>query len=85
MSEMIERVAKAIFKDYDWSFAPKAPFEEQELHLQEIFRNLAKAAIAAMREPTDAMVKAAWRRNDDNDGKEADRENWQSMIDAALS
>ncbi len=76
MSEMVERVARVaramvesrpipeghIRGDVDWSF----------------FRALARAAIAAMREPTEAMRKAAWNYI----GVESTV--WQTMIDEAL-
>ena len=78
MSEIIDRVATAIFDDYDWSFVPQGGFAEQELHVQEIFRNLAKAAIKAMREPTEAMCDAAdWQQ-------QSEVNQYQRAIDAAL-
>ena len=67
MTEMVERVARAIashvgYADDDWFKYGPA----------------ARAAIAAMREPTEEMLKAAY-------AKAFDKEIWQAMIDAALS
>lgn len=84
MSEMIERVAKAL-SVADGNHPEACSNDEDETQMWTLYVSDARAAISAMREPTAKMVEAAWRRNDDNDGKEADRENWQSMIDAALS
>lgn len=64
-NEIIERVAKAIYENVG------------ELYLMgdEEWKQAACAAIAAMREPTDAMIIA---------GRLDDAEQWQIMIDAAL-
>jgi len=67
MSEMVERVAKAI---------SGAPFPSKASMAK------ARAAIEAMREPTDEMLfsGAQWRTLDDPFGSKR----WQDMIDAAL-
>ena len=72
MSEMIERVAKAI----DESSQPPGCADYSIL-----MKNAAVAAIKAMREPTDAMVDAGdmWA---DAPGYSAKA--WRAMIDAAL-
>ena len=51
MSEMVERVAHALSGVVQW--------DEVMGHRQEHFRFLARAAIAAMREPTAKMLSAA--------------------------
>ncbi len=69
MSEMVKRVARAIeaVRDYKEDISIRATPEE-----------LARAAIAAMREPTEAMTGSLrWFGEDD-------LELWQLMIDAAL-
>ncbi len=69
MSEMIERVASAMFEaDDDGSWK----------HGQLRYRLLARAAIEAMREPTDAMCDAAdWQQ-------QSEVNQYQRAIDAAL-
>jgi hypothetical protein len=51
MSEMIERVARALFDD-EW---PGEPLEEEWDHNRDAWRQKARAAIEAMRQPTQAM------------------------------
>lgn len=71
MSEMIERVARGICKA-DWGGVSDAEMGR--------CRDLARAAIIAMREPTKGMVDMSrWTCRDDHM-----RETWQEMIDAAL-
>lgn len=72
MTDMIERVAQAIFaKDLEGMFS---------IHYARVY---AKAAIAAMREPTDEQYEALsatgkmWRELDS-------KTVWQTYIDAAL-
>ena len=84
MSEMVERVAKAIYEagpdGYVWESA--APYWLNE------YRDLARAAIAAMREPSVEMEKAGARgisacftpEPDDPPALAA----WRAMVDAAL-
>lgn len=82
MSEMIERVAKHIYDGRNgrgckpWGHLPRA---HQEPYLVD-----ARAAIEAMREPTEAMEEAAL------DVRplmmpDTPRELWEAMIDAALN
>lgn len=71
MSEMVERVARAIAEA---RFGIGCPVDGDD-------RIAARAAIEAMREPTDAMVDAAYGR--ERTGTE--RGNWRAMIDAALT
>ena len=69
MSSMIERVAKALQQEMG-----TASFDEPPSSVA-----LARAAIAAMREPTEEMI-VAWIR-----APGAIKGGWQGMIDAALA
>lgn len=70
MSEMVERVKGAIQEHWVWADGDLlGPTDEQ-------IETVARAAIAAMREPTDKMVSAM-----DFFGR---RENWRAAIDEAL-
>jgi hypothetical protein len=72
---MIERVARAIGEKR----AGNGKWEDYALGYQNDCRGEARAAIAAMREPTEGMVMAA------SDAKNSDwDEVWHPMIDAAL-
>lgn len=73
MSEMVERVARA------QAILGGHFLEEFDLGEREVAFDFARAAITAMREPTDAMRNAFYV---DNYG-DADKA-WQAMIDAAL-
>ena len=78
MSEMVERVAVAIGKHFH---DPKS--KPNDAALAALFDLAARAAIEAMREPTDAMVAAA----DDSQATTYDgsvRSAWSAAIDAAL-
>lgn len=93
MSEMIERVARAVFAESHEIGNTHGDFDILMPEVQEVFIRFARAAIEAMREPTATMVSAGSRqrpyREDDGDydGMEY-RGNtegtWQAMIDAAL-
>lgn len=65
MTEMVERVARAIAKEIGSSF----------VHYDH--REMARAAIAAMREPTDHMLMASGPHR-------TQKAKWQAMIDEAL-
>ena len=73
---MIERVAQAFYKHFfegDWP-----PETEVDIGMgADDFREAARAAIEAMREPTEAMAETVV---DDDDAKAI----WRDMIDAAL-
>ena len=76
MSEMVERVAMALCDERwrgDW---PKLNEGERE-----DWRGAARAAIAAMREPIEAMINSAHDRIA-GEGEIADV--WRAMIDEAL-
>ncbi len=87
MNEMVERVAEAMWledtQDVKWEFAQRnyAPG----------YRVRARAAIAAMREPTEAMVRAGDLAQTEARGPKlgaqvamASSVPWRAMIDAAL-
>lgn len=85
---MVERVARAIWEEW-WTPPPKLSWDEAADGNKRVGRLIARAAIAAMREPTDAMkeaglkvIMASW----DYGGMDQDTEidAWQVMIDAAL-
>ncbi len=79
MSEMIERAARAIATSLEVS-----P-ESWRDHVDE-----ARAVIQAMREPTEAMIRAGegeifeHRANADDWALQATKEGWEAMIDEAL-
>lgn len=79
MSEMIDRVAKAICRAEIGSIGPYG-FDLEETGQQSAahWRSLARAAIAAMREPTQVMLDAGW------DSRSVPRYCWENMIDEAL-
>ncbi len=77
MGEMVERVARAI-AEFDCDLGKAGPADCDEINGNCQCRKLARAAIAAMREPTDAMVNEAW-------GTTLAAAFWRAMIDAALS
>src|SRR5687768_15208006 len=83
MSEMIERVLKAIQREDDppisdvshpQKFSPPNAREDRQ-------RRMARAAIQAMRVPTEPMLKAIYDLEQYAIGGHA----WQAAIDAALS
>lgn len=77
MTDMIERVALALFKD-------RWPDDEWTPQVREDYRGHARAGIEAMREPTEKMIEAS---NREWDGRMSYRSSgaWQAMIDAALT
>lgn len=70
MSELVERVAKAIAKDQQWPDWTNATL-------------VARAAIEAMREPTKEMIDAVYKRDPYDEGVGPEN-TWKYMIDAAL-
>ena len=88
MSEIIERVARAICASLDED--PDAADTPYEIRGWRLHQSTARAAIAAMREPTEAMIGAGgdiiWTRvNNDQNGINAHAiEAWCAMIDEAL-
>lgn len=80
MSEMVERIARAIAADNEnWPY-DRRPWSEQRYLLER-----ARAVLAAMREPTKAMEKAVGEGlNHDGPHTTVPDNHWQRMIDAAL-
>lgn len=74
MSEMVERVGLALYVAGKW-------IDEDATLIQRCER-LARAAIEAMREPTEAMILEAY--SDDAIGCGDAKAVWQHMIDEAL-
>lgn len=94
MSEMIERVARAIYASDE--FANEKPTWDEiaefipEANVHEMYRNMACAAIEAMREPTEEMkVAGTSKEYGPSPGYSLDaydaEDVWRLMIDAALS
>lgn len=89
MSEMIERVAKAIYEADDvWSEAFPWPTMGSDEQSADNYRRIARAAIQAMRVPTKEMVLAglncdAWADNEGN-AVEMLSGTFTAAIDAAL-
>jgi hypothetical protein len=95
MSEVIERVARAI---YDASRLPQQPKWDDHMRsgfhpgLREGAYKLARAAIEALRLPDEAMLAAAWdamnpEGQSQSEGVSTDtiRDGYDAMIDAALN
>lgn len=76
--EKIEQVARAILSKVPTGYGMTASEAE----------DYARAAIEAMREPTEAMIPKEgvflWRYQDSDADQEEARAAWQAMIDAAL-
>ena len=82
VTDMIEKVARAMKQAMRETFGHYAPFDELDV--------MAKAAIEGLREPTDEMVRAGREAGfkslletaeSDND---VPRDTWQAMLAAAL-
>lgn len=73
--EMIERCAIAI-KEAQWG--KRIPWEECDDHFKIIKREQAKAAIQAMREPTEKMITKGY-------AVRPTEKCWRTMIDAVLN
>ena len=80
MSEMVDRVAKAMYdamiarmnvKSFGW--------EAEDNHLRDDWRAVARVAIAEMREPTEEMTDVI-----SHDEYDWGANNWRAMIDSAL-
>ena len=87
MSEMVERVAKEIYLHVNAETAGRPLAEVADAYLA-----CARAAILAMREPTEAMVLAGDDAQTDIQGPDEGIQvamcssvPWQAMIDSALS
>lgn len=78
---MIERVARAILAGHDWtqnSERQENGWDSVPPDWQEAYRSMARAAIEAMMEPTEAMLEAGPPE------PYMDAAVWSKMIDAAL-
>jgi hypothetical protein len=76
---MIERVARAIYEaDDPWSSAFEWPTMGSEKQSADEYRRIARAAIEAMMEPTEAMS------NISGDGTSTSRRIYQAMLREAL-
>lgn len=90
---IIERVARVLCErrglDPDFNYDPKALTGRGMIRWMD-FADDARAAIAALREPSDAMIEAGERTGSsccgsDLSGPEIERLIWTSMIDTALT
>lgn len=79
MSEMVDRVASAIHSVHGILLPFRAMDDDSKL--KQLLRSQARAAIAAMREPTEEMRRALLGDTDELNFDDV----WQSIIDAALS
>lgn len=86
-SEMVERVAKAIWSDY-WD-GEGCSWAEMEESARQTALSMARAAIEAMREPNEAMIgmgmEADHRRRPGSTRPSAADAIWRAMIDAAAA
>lgn len=84
MSEMVERVAKALGATL---IPGSATVTAEYVVSAELIGRFARAAIEAMREPTEAMVKASqslWTHEGPYHSEAPGEEQWPAMIDEAL-
>lgn len=96
MSEIVERVARAFCRaegythpDEDWRYYTNGALNQvvaevelgRDVERWKTYRRHARAAIAAMREPTKEMIGAAWAEAHDENALGV----WRDMIDAALA
>lgn len=90
MSEMIERLERCLYEywaDHYQGLHTKVPFESLSEVERNFGRGMARAAIEAMREPTEAMIRAAYAAdqvNANSGGLVAPEKAYPAMIDAAL-
>ena len=83
-ANMVERVARAICENNHRAiFGTSVSWEGISAETMEHFRSVARAALAAMREPTDAMAYAGSETF--GGGHEDETRCYQAMIDAALA
>lgn len=95
MSEMIERMVRAMYEapvpwrtgtaDSDVNAFAGIPYEEMDGKLREHLLIMARAALAAAREPTSEMYESAVANGDYIIGWAVDPAHaWRAMIDEAL-
>lgn len=85
--EIIERVARAIYDDefgegawVDLLASAKVHKLTRPTATERKYHQRARAAIEALREPTDAMVDAGWASANDENA----RDTWRDMVDECL-
>lgn len=83
MSEMIERVAKAL-SIADGNHPDARSNDEDEHPMWTLYLGDARAAIEAMREPTGNMLDAGWEHTGDPCWKENVADAWRAMVNVAL-
>lgn len=76
MSEMVERVARAIALAGGTEFDKLPASHGPGFGMRQMYLSMARAAIEAMREPTEAMIAAG--------DEQSCQETYRRMIDAAL-
>lgn len=85
MSEMVERVAKALYAADGYKLlVVDAAWEADRVEIRERYRSLAVVAIEAMREPTIDMQVAGFLTNEIHGHFHGANTAWRAMIDAAL-
>lgn len=72
---MIEKVARALYAHYDWGI---------DNGMGAIMHGCAKAAILAMREPSEGMIDVGFQLTGDPCWPEDYKKAWEASIDAAL-
>ena len=90
MSEMVERVGRAIdprgweTQDGLRQYSPDYWASETQTECRKELIARARRAIAAMREPTEAMTRAGWEHTGDPCWLHNVADAWRAMIDAAV-
>lgn len=86
MTSMVEKVARAIAGTLgeDWNRPTMFMQQATDTHetCREVYRDMARAAIEAMREPTEAIEEAIWLRSESRSTMDCA---WRAAIDAALA
>jgi len=80
-NSMVERIASAISVELDGPYPIRPDGLDISLFPMETYRNIARSCLAAMREPTEAMVSAM---DANHDGPFEASYVWQAAIDEAL-
>lgn len=80
MTTMIERVARALVAATPGTGSVDEHMDPSKGVRDSVWFPLARAAIEAMREPTESQLRAAWNKVDSNID-----DFWRAMIDASLN
>lgn len=83
MTDMIERVAMAMYSSTGLEFGLQEEWKDRHDKAKDEWRHLARAAIAAMREPTETMIDAGSKEQRNILSKPIEGI-WAAIIDAAL-